>query len=1215
MSSPDDRIPIRDLPPEAGNDERLLHITPGVISLDFKPRQVDIDQQILELKKSQELQKQRLFHSYQEQTKQMELEHKMQLEHKYHELREQSMVTAAEEQHRQQQQQQQHQHQQQQHQQQQQQQQQQRERREREVMKRKENCSANASPEVKQILSCFLMSRKSQAVAPNGTTTTSPYRNRGVVKSSSGESLPAGTVTSAHPYKIPQPPASLLKYESDFPLRKTASEPNLLKIRLKQSVIERKARIGGPAGARRHERLLQAAQRRHQKNSVLTNCNSTPDSGPNSPPSSTGMSVGVVGSRGSPTSAPIQEENEEVNQYQPGQRSSINDLPLFSSPSLPNISLGRPHLTNAQAGQANYAMFAALRQHVAATGAGGVPPVPVGVGVGVGVAGTPPTYYNPLAMSFGRQAAPPPPPPLSMMPATGIAPQPSPVVRSASATSTSSSQASLVGDTAPPQAHAASTILPSSSSYMQLGGVSGASAVNLHAAAVAVAAAAAAAAGAGTLPPTNSHAHALYGHGQHNAHGQHAHGHSGAGHVPITDAQVAQVHLHKQGHRPLGRTQSAPLPLGHPMLTGAGQLNVVQTHYENSEAERQAYEHQVLTQKLRQKVLTRSDAAAAAAAAAAIREPQLREEEDDDSAAEVMDLTDKKKPPKTVLTSTIATSTSQNLPEALAAATYRAAAKSSKLRDQEYLQQQRELLFLQEEELAKGLMRPLSRTLSSPLVPGHGLSQIPDTGQHPTPIVTSSSADHIPPVNLTLPHKRQLLGSVYAAQLRQQQQQLVESSGLTHKKITTGLAYDPLMLKHACICGDNAPHPEHSGRLQSVWARLNETDLVKRCDRLRARKATQEELQTVHTEAHAMLFGSNQGQLTRPKLESTLSASFVRLSCGGLGVDLDTTWNEHHTAIAARMAAGCVIDLAFKTAKGDLRNGFAVVRPPGHHAEANLAMGFCFFNSIAIAAKLLRQRVPEMKRILIVDWDVHHGNGTQQAFYQSPDILYLSIHRHDDGNFFPGTGGPTECGAGAGLGYNVNISWSGALNPPLGDAEYIAAFRTVVMPIAKCFNPDIVLVSSGFDAATGHPAPLGGYHVSPACFGLMTRELLQLANGKVVLALEGGYDLAAICDSAQECVRALLGDPAAPILPSELERPPCQNAINTLQKTIAIQQTHWPCVRLLEHTVGLSALEALKVEHEESETVNAMAGLSMQSLHRTLSRDDSEEPMDQDETK
>lgn len=109
----------------------------------------------------------------------------------------------------------------------------------------------------------------------------------------------------------------------------------------------------------------------------------------------------------------------------------------------------------------------------------------------------------------------------------------------------------------------------------------------------------------------------------------------------------------------------------------------------------------------------------------------------------------------------------------------------------------------------------------------------------------------------------------------------------------------------------------------------------------------------------------------------------------------------------------------------------------------------------------------------------------------------MSIHRHDDGNFFPGTGGSTECGTGAGVGNNVNIAWSGGLNPPLGDAEYLAAFRTIVMPIAREFSPDIVLVSAGFDAASGHPAPLGGYVVSPACFGHLTRELMQLADGKV----------------------------------------------------------------------------------------------------------------------
>lgn len=254
--------------------------------------------------------------------------------------------------------------------------------------------------------------------------------------------------------------------------------------------------------------------------------------------------------------------------------------------------------------------------------------------------------------------------------------------------------------------------------------------------------------------------------------------------------------------------------------------------------------------------------------------------------------------------------------------------------------------------------------------------------------------------------------------------------------------------------------------------------------------------------------------------------------------------------------------------------------------------------------------------------DVHHGNGTQQMFYDDPRVLYLSIHRHDEGNFFPGTGGPTECGAGEGLGYNVNVAWSGGLNPPMGDAEYLAAFRSIVMPIAKAFDPSIVLVSAGFDAAIGHPAPLGGYKVSPACFGKMTQQLLGLANGKVVLALEGGYDLAAICDSAQECVRALLGDEPSQLREEELTRAPCQNAVDTLQKTIAVQvfsgilpvflfqdasiyiyiivfpvptqMSHWPCVKLNAHTASMSAIEAGQKERDETETVSAMASLSMQ---------------------
>lgn len=179
------------------------------------------------------------------------------------------------------------------------------------------------------------------------------------------------------------------------------------------------------------------------------------------------------------------------------------------------------------------------------------------------------------------------------------------------------------------------------------------------------------------------------------------------------------------------------------------------------------------------------------------------------------------------------------------------------------------------------------------------------------------------------------------------------------------------------------------------------------------------------------------------------------------------------------------------------------MRPPGSHSEYQQAMGFCFFNSLAIAAKQLKTKL-KVEKILIVDWDVHHGNGLQQMFYDDPQVLYISLHRHDDGNFFPGTGDLQEVGINDGVGFNVNIPWCGTLNPPMGDAEYLAAFRSIVMPIAREFDPEVVLVACGFDAASGHPAPLGGYQISPSCFGWMTKQMMTLARGKVVLALEGG---------------------------------------------------------------------------------------------------------------
>ncbi|ETE70668.1 Histone deacetylase 9 [Ophiophagus hannah] len=227
----------------------------------------------------------------------------------------------------------------------------------------------------------------------------------------------------------------------------------------------------------------------------------------------------------------------------------------------------------------------------------------------------------------------------------------------------------------------------------------------------------------------------------------------------------------------------------------------------------------------------------------------------------------------------------------------------------------------------------------------------------------------------------------------------------------TGVAYDTLMLKHQCLCGNYTNHPEHAGRIQSIWSRLQECGLLNKCERIRGRKASLEEIQLVHSEHHSLLYGTS--PLNRQKLDprkilgSSPRKSFSLLPCGGLGVDSDTIWNELHSSGAARMAVGCVIELASKVVSGELKNGFAIVRPPGHHAEESTAMGFCFFNSVAITAKYLRDKL-NIGKILIVDLDVHHGNGTQQAFYSDPSILYVSLHRYDEGNFFPGSGAPNE---------------------------------------------------------------------------------------------------------------------------------------------------------------------------------------------------------------
>jgi len=224
-------------------------------------------------------------------------------------------------------------------------------------------------------------------------------------------------------------------------------------------------------------------------------------------------------------------------------------------------------------------------------------------------------------------------------------------------------------------------------------------------------------------------------------------------------------------------------------------------------------------------------------------------------------------------------------------------------------------------------------------------------------------------------------------------------------------------------------------------------------------------------------------------------------------------------------------------------------------------MGFCLFNNVPIAARVCQQDFPDVcRKVLILDWDVHHGNGIQNMFYDDPNVLYISLHVYQNGIFYPGKpdnpmtpdGGIDKCGAGKGLGKNINIGWH---EQGMGDGEYMAAFQKIIMPIAHEFNPDLVIISAGFDAAAGDE--LGGCFVTPACYAHMTHMLMSLAGGKVAVCLEGGYNLEAISKSALAVARTLMGDP-----PPAMELPKIsREAARLLAKVQAYQAPYWECMR------------------------------------------------------
>ena len=306
----------------------------------------------------------------------------------------------------------------------------------------------------------------------------------------------------------------------------------------------------------------------------------------------------------------------------------------------------------------------------------------------------------------------------------------------------------------------------------------------------------------------------------------------------------------------------------------------------------------------------------------------------------------------------------------------------------------------------------------------------------------------------------------------------------------TGYISDPFYLKHK-----NEPHPENPGRLNAIQKNIESSKYYNNLTLIQPRKATVEDIAKVH---------------------GTGYIRSVEDSCrnGVRNLDADTVISSDSYQ-AALLSAGAGLEALDKILEGTVGNAFCAVRPPGHHAEQNKAMGFCLFNNVGVIARYA-QDVKNIQKIFIFDWDVHHGNGTQHSFYKDSSVYYSSIHQYP---FYPGTGGVDETGTGDGLGSNLNLP----MRAYSCDADYINAIEHKLIPVIQKFNPDLIIISAGFDAHENDP--LAQINLSTDCYGKMTQKLMEIANdvcnGRILSMLEGGYDYSALADSVQLHVETL----------------------------------------------------------------------------------------------
>ncbi len=338
-----------------------------------------------------------------------------------------------------------------------------------------------------------------------------------------------------------------------------------------------------------------------------------------------------------------------------------------------------------------------------------------------------------------------------------------------------------------------------------------------------------------------------------------------------------------------------------------------------------------------------------------------------------------------------------------------------------------------------------------------------------------------------------------------------------------GLVRDAVYQEH--ITSDY--HPEHPDRLRAIDAMLEEEEMKDRFQLLEPREATAEEILRVHTEPYYKRIESTRG-------------------CGHAQLDPDTHVSSESYRVA-KLAAGGLCVLVDAVFSGEIQNGFALIRPPGHHAEADRGMGFCIYNNVAVAARYAQDR-GVAKKVLIIDWDLHHGNGTQHSFSEDPTILYFSTHQFP---FYPGTGSAEEVGRNDGAGYTVNVPLPGGQ----GEADFLRIFQAILEPIADSFRPDLLLVSAGFDIY--EQDPLGSMRVTETGFGSMAQSLMKLAEkhcqGRILFTLEGGYHL----DGQAKGVKSVLNALTGPSLPPQDKGPASGTTERILDHVRTTQRPFW----------------------------------------------------------